>query len=53
MFPMLEDTDLTHVWLRRLKMKVPLVPAHELTLNDIQEPERNKLKNTMEELGYL
>lgn len=50
-FKKLKETDLTDQWIHRLKLRT--IPPHEMTLNDIEEPERDKFKKTMEELGYL
>ena len=51
MFKRLMQTELTEKWLTRLTLKK--IPPHELTLENIQEPERQKFKETMERLGYL
>ena len=50
-FKRLKKTELTEPWLRRLVLKK--IPPHELTIKDIQEPERKKFKETMEKLEYL
>jgi hypothetical protein len=50
-FKRLALTELTQKWQNRLTLKK--IPPHGLTLDDIQEPERKKFKETMEKLEYL